>query len=33
MISNKTKYGLQALLSLARDFGRGPFLIADLAER
>jgi Rrf2 family protein len=33
MISNKTKYGLQALLSLARDFGRGPILIADLAEK
>ncbi|MDT8440455.1 MAG: Rrf2 family transcriptional regulator [Desulfuromonadales bacterium] len=33
MISRKTKYGLQALLGLARDYGRGPILIADLAER
>jgi Rrf2 family protein len=33
MISKKTKYGLQALLILARDFGSGPVLIADLAER
>lgn len=32
MISKKTKYGLQALLILARDFGAGPVLIADLAE-
>ena len=33
MISKKTKYGLQALLSLAREYGQGPLLIADLAER
>lgn len=33
MISKKTKYGLQALLILARDFGAGPVLIADLAEK
>jgi Rrf2 family protein len=33
MISKKTKYGLQALLLLAREYGRGPLLIADLAEQ
>jgi Rrf2 family protein len=33
MISKKTKYGLQALLLLAREYGQGPLLIADLAER
>lgn len=33
MISKKTKYGLQALLALAREYGRGPILIADLAEQ
>ena len=33
MISKKTKYGLQALLALAREYGQGPLLIADLAER
>lgn len=33
MISKKTKYGLQALLVLARAFGTGPVLIADLAEK
>lgn len=33
MISKKTKYGLQALLSLARDHGKGPILISDLAEK
>jgi Rrf2 family protein len=33
MISKKTKYGLQALLALAREYGRGPVLIADLAQK
>jgi len=33
MISKKTKYGLQALLLLAREYGQGPLLISDLAER
>ncbi len=33
MISKKTKYGLQALLALARAHGRGPILIAELAEQ
>ena len=31
MISKKAKYGLKAMLRLARDYGRGPVLIADLA--
>src|SRR6185436_12777753 len=31
MISMKAKYGLKAMLRLARDYGRGPWLIADLA--
>ena len=33
MISKKTKYGLKALLTLAQEYGRGPVLIAELAER
>lgn len=33
MISKKTKYGLQAVLALARVYGEGPVLIADLAEQ
>ena len=32
MISKKTKYGLKALLNLARQYDRGPILIADLAR-
>ena len=33
MLSKKTKYGLQALLLLAREYGQGPLLISELAER
>ena len=33
MLSNKSKYGLKALLVLAREAGRGPVLVADLAAR
>ena len=33
MISKKTKYGLKALLTLTQEYGRGPVLIAELAER
>jgi len=33
MLSKKAKYGLLALLSLAREHGTGPKLIADLAEQ
>lgn len=32
MISKKTKYGLKALLHLARQYDKGPILIADLAR-
>lgn len=31
-ISKKTKYGLQALTTLARKYGEGPVLIATLAK-
>lgn len=33
MISRKTKYGLQALLLLGREYGQGPILIADLSAQ
>lgn len=32
MISKKTKYGLKALVYLARQYDKGPILIADLAR-
>jgi Rrf2 family protein len=32
MLSMKAKYGLRALTSLAKDYGTGPVLIADLAS-
>ncbi|AJE02141.1 RrF2 family transcriptional regulator [Geobacter pickeringii] len=32
MISKKTKYALKALLFLAREYNKGPILIADLAR-
>ena len=32
-MTNKSKYGLKALLVLAQEAGRGPVLVADLAER
>ena len=32
MLSKKVKYGLRALLLLAREHGKGPVLIADLAR-
>lgn len=32
MISNKTKYGLHALLYLSQKYNQGPVLIADLAR-
>jgi Rrf2 family protein len=31
MLTMKAKYGLKAMLRLAREYGRGPILIADLA--
>jgi len=33
MLSNKAKYALKALLVLADEYGHGPILISDLAER
>ena len=33
MISKKTRYGLQGLFYLAREFNRGPVLISDLAKK
>ena len=33
MISQKAKYALKALTVLAEDYGKGPVLIADIAER
>lgn len=32
MMSNKTKYGLNALLYLSQKYNQGPTLIADLAQ-
>ncbi len=33
MISKKTKYGLRAVLLLAREYGKGPLLISEVAAR
>ncbi|MEP7309506.1 MAG: Rrf2 family transcriptional regulator [Acidobacteriota bacterium] len=33
MLSRKSKYGLKALLTLAREASHGPVLIAELADR
>jgi len=33
VLSRRSKYGLKALLTLAREEGHGPVLVADLAER
>ena len=33
MLTKKSKYGLKALLLLAREHDRGPVLISELAER
>ena len=33
MLSRKAKYGLKALILLAREYGRGPLLISEIAER
>ncbi len=33
MLSMKAKYGLRAVLRLAKEYGQGPMLIADMAER
>jgi Rrf2 family protein len=33
MISKKAKYGLKALLMLAREHDKGPILVSDIAKR
>ena len=33
MLTRKGKYGLKAMILLAREQGRGPILIGDLAEQ
>lgn len=33
MLTHKAKYALKALIVLAREFGHGPVLISDIAER
>jgi Rrf2 family protein len=33
VLSRKSKYGLKALLALAREAGKGPVLISELARR
>jgi Rrf2 family protein len=33
MLTHKSKYALKALTVLAREFGHGPVLISDIAER
>jgi Rrf2 family protein len=33
MLSMKAKYGLRAMTALAREYGQGPVLIADLSKR
>jgi Rrf2 family protein len=33
MLTKRAKYALQALVYLARDYGHGPVLIADIAEK
>jgi Rrf2 family protein len=33
VLSHKSKYGLKAALVLAKEYGQGPVLIADIAQR
>ena len=33
MLSKKAKYGLKAMSALAREYGKGPLLIGDIAKR
>src|SRR6267142_3260359 len=33
MLSMKAKYGLRALASLAKEYGKGPLLISDISSR
>src|SRR5205807_10201576 len=33
MLSHKSKYALKAMIVLAKEYGQGPVLIADIAQR
>ena len=33
MLSHKSKYALKAMMVLAKEYGQGPILIADIAQR
>jgi len=33
VLTNRSRYGLKALLLLAQEVGRGPILVADIAKR
>ena len=33
MLSKKSKYALKAMLVLAKEYGQGPVLISDMAQR
>jgi Rrf2 family protein len=33
MLSHKSKYALKAMVALSRDYGKGPILINEVAER
>jgi hypothetical protein len=33
MLSQKSKYAVKAAIALAREFGQGPALISDIAQR
>ena len=33
MLSMRAKYGLRALASLAKEYGKGPLLISDISSR
>ncbi len=33
MLSKKSKYALKAMMVLAKEYGQGPVLISDLAQR
>src|SRR5271168_5224192 len=33
MLSKKSKYALKAMMVLAKEYGQGPILISDIAER
>ena len=33
MLSKKSKYALKAMMVLAKEYGQGPVLISDMAQR